>query len=76
MPDFNLGKQGVITMRQAGTPIVMLGNGEILNLDFDDVDAATKEALRRARMTNDEVYVYAPVKRAGPTDPKVEVEEL
>jgi len=73
MNPFQLGKpQGGSMVTNAGKPILVTADGEVIDKEFKDVDAALKEAKRLARKNEDDVYVYVATKRVGPTEPKVE----
>jgi hypothetical protein len=60
------------SMAKPGKPMVVMGDGRVLNQEFKDLDEATDEAKRLARKEDDEVYVYVPKVRFQPSEPKVE----
>jgi len=70
---FILGKGAVMqTVVNPGKPILVTADGAVIDKDFKDVDAALQEARRLARKNDDDIYLYVPNKRVGPSEPKVE----
>ena len=74
---FHLGKhQQGDTVKKPGQPILIDGEGNLIDKDFETPEAAVAEARRLARKTEDDVYVYVASKRVGPSEPKVEEVDL
>ncbi len=78
MTEFKLGKQSQLggAVKKPGQPILVDGEGNVIDKDFDDVNQAEAEAKRLARKNEDDVYVYVAKTRFGPSEPKVEQEDL
>ena len=78
MNDFKLGKQSALggAVKKPGQPILVDGEGNVIDRDFESLEQATAEAKRLARKNEDDVYVYVAKTRVGPSEPKVEEEEL
>lgn len=63
-------------IQQPGQPILVTGDGQVIDREFKDETAAVQHARRLARKSDDDVYVYVASKRLSPSEPKVEEEAL
>lgn len=76
---FRLGKTTAVNRGgsvKPGKPILISGDGHVIEGDFKDLDEATQAAQRHARKSEDEVWIYAPVKKATVNDPAVSIQDV
>lgn len=73
---FKLGKPQGGRVAKPGKPILVDGDGQVLDIECKDFDDAVAQAKRLARKREDDIYVYVASKRVGPSEPAVAVEDV